>query len=64
MTSQERETAAQAAALLAEIRKLDAVNWSQPSDRGDLAVMKLEADYEDLTGRDCPAWPERKEPTT
>ena len=60
MTSQDREKQEQADSLLENIRKLDRVEWSQPSDRGALVVMKLEEDYEALTGKPCPAWPARK----
>lgn len=60
MTSQDREKQKQAASLLEQIKKLDRVHWSQPSNSCALAVMTLEQDYEALTGTDCPAWPERK----
>ncbi|WJS87289.1 hypothetical protein [Paracoccus sp. TOH] len=45
--------------LLAEIKRLDAVHWSSPSDGLSLKIDRLEKDYEDLTGQRCPAWPRR-----
>ena len=52
--------AQQAETILKAIKDLDRAHWSQPSNSIAIAVMNLEQEYEALTGRDCPQWPERK----
>ncbi len=47
--------------VLAEIRHFDQVQWSQPSNSLALKIMDLENEYQAITGRECPAWPQRKE---
>lgn len=45
--------------LLAEIKRLDAVQWSTPSNSLAIHIDKLEKQYEAMTGQPCPAWPRR-----
>lgn len=46
--------------LIEAIKRLDAANWSQPSNYRVLELMKLEARFEQLFGRKCPDWPKRE----
>ena len=45
--------------LIDTIKRLDAANWSYPSNNRALEVMKLESRFEELFGRKCPEWPNR-----
>ena len=46
--------------ILEEIKRLDRVQWSQPSNSLAIEIDRLEEDFEAETGEDCPTWPERK----
>ena len=46
--------------MLAEIKRLDAVHWSNPGNNLAIHIHKLEKQYEAATGQPCPAWPRRE----
>lgn len=48
------------AKILAEIKRLDAAHWSNPSNSLAIQIDKLEKQYAAMTGQPCPAWPRRE----
>lgn len=50
------------ALILDEIRALDRIHWSTPSDRLADIIHQWEREYQRVTGLPCPAWPKRETP--